>query len=384
MKLKRFILTFAALALTAFFALDACAPLSALTREEAIQQKAQLQQQLIDINRQLAEIKDDVEKAQEKARTYAERKSIVEEQIRIIKEAIDLKEQELAARQEELELKIKETADTYALFKQRMRALYMNNNYSSALEMLLGASDFTEFVMNSEASRRISEHDTQLIAKLEREQKEIEEIKAGIESDLAQLDLDKQELDAKYNELALLYQEANNELSTAEALQSAKEDDYDKIIAELDAINAQWDALMGTGMQDYVGDYFAWPVPGFTWISSKFGWRTLYGRPNYHGGIDIAGAGIYGKPIIASDTGQVRTAAYNAGGYGNYVIIDHGGNNWTVYGHMTQYIVYAGEWVSQGQTIGYVGSTGNSTGPHLHFEIRLNGQKVNPVDYVVR
>ncbi len=384
MKLKRIICLAAALALAAVLSIGLRPSLGALTRDEAIKQKAELQQQLIDINRQLAEIKDDVEKAKEKAETYAERKGIVEQQISIIKEAISLKEQELAARQAELELKIKETADTYELFKQRMRALYMNNNYSSSLEMLLGASDFTEFVMNSEASRRISEHDTELIAKLEREQREIEEIKASIEADLAQLEADKQELDAKYNELALLYQEANSELSTAEALQSAKEDDYDAILAELDAINAQWDALMGTGMQDYVGNYFAWPVPGFDWISSKFGWRTLYGRPNYHGGIDIAGAGIYGKPIIASDTGQVRTAAYNAGGYGNYVIIDHGGNNWTVYGHMTQYIVYAGEWVSQGQTIGYVGSTGNSTGPHLHFEIRLNGQKVNPEEYVVR
>ncbi len=357
---------------------------SALTKEEAIAQRAELQQQLININRELAAIKDDVEKAATKASTYASRKSIVEEQIRILKETIALKEQELETRQKELEFKIEETQETYELFKSRMRALYMSNNDSSVLELILGASSFTEFAINSETSRRISEHDTELIKKLEREQAEIEEQKKLIEEELAELDTDKAELDAKYSELAALYQEANAELSTAEALKSVKEEDYQAIIDSLNAMNAEWDALMGTGMTDYVGNFFAWPVPGYNWISSGFGWRKLYGRDNFHGGIDIAGAGIYGAPIIASDTGKVRTAGYNAGGYGNYVIIDHGGNKWTVYGHMTQYIVYEGQWVSQGETIGYVGSTGNSTGPHLHFEIRINGERVNPISYVVR
>ena len=360
------------------------APVEALTLEEAAAQRAELQQQLININRELAEVQDEVEKAEAKAASYAERVAIVQEQIDLLKQSIALKEEELAARQEELELKIIEIEQTYELFKERMRALYMSNNESMTLEMLLGSSSFTEFVMNTEASRRISEHDTELIELLEQEQREIEEHKRQIEADLESLEADKAELDAKYNELAILYQEANNELSAAEALQDATQEDYDRILSELEAVNAQWDALMGTGMQDYIGNYFAWPVPGFNWVSSGFGWRKLYGRDNFHGGIDIAGAGIYGAPIIASDTGQVRTSGYNAGGYGNYVIIDHGGNNWTVYGHMTQRAVYAGQWVAQGEVIGYVGSTGNSTGPHLHFEIRLNGQKMNPLDYVVR
>ncbi len=357
------------------------APVSAITREEAQAQKEALQQQLIEINRKLAEIGDDVDKAQAKADTYADRKYIVEQQISVLKQSIDLKQEELNIRQQELEAKIKEREATYALFKERLRAMYMTSD-TSTLSTILNSSSFSEFLVNADALRRISSHDTELIDQLEREEKEIEEAKKLIEADLASLEADKADLDIKYNELAALYREANAELTTAEALQAATQDDYDEIISQFNAMNAEWEALMGTGNDVYVGSYYTWPVPGYPTITSKFGYRWLYGVYGFHGGIDISGSAIYGKPIIASDTGQVRTAIYSSYGYGNYVIIDHGGNNWTVYGHMSSLAVSQGDWVGQGQVIGYVGSTGNSTGPHLHFEIRINGTKVNPMDYV--
>ncbi|MEA4911642.1 MAG: peptidoglycan DD-metalloendopeptidase family protein [Oscillospiraceae bacterium] len=353
----------------------------AMTLEEAQAQKLQLQQQLIEINKKLAEIKDDVEKAQAKADTYADRKYIVQQQIDVLKQSIDLKQEELNIRQQELEAKIAEREATYELFKERLRAMYMTSD-TSTLSAVLSASSFSEFLVSADALKRISAHDTELIEQLEQEEKEIEEAKKVIEEELTSLESDKAELDTKYNELAALYKEANNQLSSAEALQEATQDDYDKIIAQFNELNAEWDALMGTGNDLYVGSYYTWPVPGYATISSPFGYRWLYGVYGFHGGIDICGSNIYGKPIIASDTGQVRTAIYSSVGYGNYVIIDHGGNNWTVYGHMSSLAVKAGEWVSQGQVIGYVGSTGNSTGPHLHFEIRINGTKVNPLDYV--
>ena len=104
----------------------------------------------------------------------------------------------------------------------------------------------------------------------------------------------------------------------------------------------------------------------------------------HHTGIDIAtgwGEGwpyINGQAIVASNSGIVKTAIYSNRGYGNYVIIDHGGNNFSLYGHCSKLAVKVGDYVSQGQTVAYVGSTGNSTGPHLHFEIRLNGSCVDP------
>lgn len=123
-----------------------------------------------------------------------------------------------------------------------------------------------------------------------------------------------------------------------------------------------------------------WPVPGFTWLSSVFN----EGRDGYrHGGIDIAGAGIYGTPILAADDGTVSTSWYCnggwGGGYGTYCMIDHAEGKSTLYGHMSAIAVSPGEYVTKGQVIGYVGSTGESTGPHLHFETRLWGVKYDPM-----
>ena len=113
-------------------------------------------------------------------------------------------------------------------------------------------------------------------------------------------------------------------------------------------------------------------------ITSYMEWR--WGR--MHNGIDIAGGDDYGQPFIASDGGTVIWSGNDGGGYGNYVMIDHGNGYVTVYGHASELACSTGDYVSQGQTIGYVGSTGNSTGPHLHFEIRLNGDYQNPLNYV--
>ncbi|MCQ2515066.1 MAG: peptidoglycan DD-metalloendopeptidase family protein [Ruminococcus sp.] len=134
---------------------------------------------------------------------------------------------------------------------------------------------------------------------------------------------------------------------------------------------------------------YTWPCPGYYYLSSEWNEDRLTYN---HGAIDIAGAGIMGAAVVSADSGVV-IAAYDGcihnwsktgscgcgGGYGNYVMIDHGNGKMTVYGHFTSVAVSAGQSVSKGQTIGYVGSTGNSTGPHLHFECRLNGVKYNPM-----
>ena len=130
---------------------------------------------------------------------------------------------------------------------------------------------------------------------------------------------------------------------------------------------------------------FSWPVPGYYNITSYFGQR--WGR--LHGGVDISSAGIEGKPIIAAASGVVLSAGYNTGGYGNWVMINHGTNGGkqyaTVYGHMKYSpSVSAGQSVKAGQVIGYVGNTGRSYGNHLHFEVRVNGSRVNPMGYFNR
>ena len=123
---------------------------------------------------------------------------------------------------------------------------------------------------------------------------------------------------------------------------------------------------------------FIWPFPHTHSISSLFEWR--WGR--MHQGIDIAGGGDYGQPIVAADSGKVTWAGNDGGGYGNYVMIDHGNGYMTVYAHACDVACSTGDYVNQGDTIAYCGSTGNSTGPHVHFEIRVDGTQVDPLGYV--
>lgn len=128
----------------------------------------------------------------------------------------------------------------------------------------------------------------------------------------------------------------------------------------------------------YGSGSFIWPLPYTHNLTSDFG--TRWGR--LHGGVDISAGGVYGQSIVAADSGTVILAGNQGDGYGNYVIIDHGNGYKTLYGHMSSVAAYTGQQVAQGEVIGYVGSTGNSTGPHLHFEIRVNDVQTDPMQYV--
>ena len=125
-----------------------------------------------------------------------------------------------------------------------------------------------------------------------------------------------------------------------------------------------------------------WPVPCSTRVTSRFGNRSdpFTGETRYHSGIDIDGYGNDGAPVVASDGGTVVTASYNDG-YGNYVIIDHGNGYQTLYAHMSGLAVGAGQSVSQGQTVGYLGATGRATGTHCHFEVFINGERTDPAQF---
>ena len=133
-------------------------------------------------------------------------------------------------------------------------------------------------------------------------------------------------------------------------------------------------------------EVWAWPLANYPcYISSPFGYRDArIGGNAFHGGTDIAGSGIYGQPVYATRNGYVVAAVWGTTGYGRYVLLDHGDGFVTIYGHCSNLTVTQGQYVLQGQQIGNVGSTGNSTGPHLHFEVRYNGVKQNPMNFVTK
>ena len=162
---------------------------------------------------------------------------------------------------------------------------------------------------------------------------------------------------------------------------------YQKIIDEADAqmesLRRRLSGQLSTsgGGKAYVGGEFTWPTPSCHYITSHFSPRRknpVTGVYKRHTGTDIGAS--YGSSIVAANSGTVTLAGWNSG-YGNCVVIDHGGGRATLYAHMSSISVSAGQTVQRGQQIGLVGSTGNSTGPHLHFEILINGAAVDPMQY---
>lgn len=208
-------------------------------------------------------------------------------------------------------------------------------------------------------------------------------------------------LQATYNEL---YDSKNRELSNLESEQSNTEElkrlaeqeveDQKKLVedarvqyaawlAEQARLNQDADAAVAAKLAEINVTGFTWPAPGYNRITSQFGMRMhpILGYEKLHDGTDISGAGINGTPIVAAYGGTV-ILAQSYWGYGNCVKIDHGGGVVTLYAHASAILVSVGQQVNAGDTIALVGSTGNSTGPHLHFSLIIKGEFVNPLDYV--
>lgn len=313
--------------------------------------------------------------------------------------------------------KEKDIEKNYDLFKKRMRSLYMTGEVST-LTILFNSEDFADYLLKSKMTEEVAKHDQELIDTLNNDITELNNSKAEIEATKSDLEAERAkavesreasqakldeisaseaELTARKTELETLQQESNSLSSSLSqqinaALQKRNNND-----AEIDRIISGYyeqnpgDSSSGSSSNSSSGSSsggssssssgFLWPVPGYYNLSSPFGprWGSV------HGGVDISSSGINGQDIVASMGGTVITAVWGTTGYGRYVIIDHGyinGHRYaTLYGHCSSLLVSTGQQVSQGQVIAKVGSTGNSTGPHLHFEIRVDNQKVDPMNY---
>lgn len=325
------------------------------------------------------EIKEQLEKQIENTRQQI---SICTNRIISIQNSID-------ALQSDIEAKNKEFDHIKELFKKRLRCMYMSGANGQLL-ILLGADDFADYLARTELTRCVAEYDNALLLKITKIVESINQTKSEVEKQKQEQVNLKKTLEQKQNQLNSQVSEVNQIIRNINSQTSelnAKKQEYENAIRQvekkIEEVLQQITALKFNGT---VG--FLWPVPGYYIITSPFGMRVhpITGTYRMHNGIDISGSGILGKPILAAEDGQVVIASYNAGGYGNYVMINHGkddsSNTYaTLYGHMTKYIVSVGQTVKKGDVIGYVGSTGASTGPHLHFEIRVNGTPQNPMNY---
>lgn len=291
--------------------------------------------------------------------------------------------------QEDIEAAKKNINEQINLLRKRIQTSY-KAGYSNALSVVLGADSYYDSLVRTRVITEISERDEEIINELNEEKKELEEKETQLKEEQAQLEQANSELEeskgslskkisaaqAEIEDISKLEQEYTNNI--AESQQKAKEME-NEIAAAYEAIQN----LSTSANSEYVGGEMKWPLPGYSTISSGYGWR--FNGSDFHTGIDITGGGCMGATIVAANTGTVvktNTSFTPGRGYGIYVIIDHGGGKSTLYGHCSALLVSEGQTVSRGQPIAQVGSTGWSTGPHLHFEVREDGNHVNPLPYL--
>lgn len=395
------------------------------------QQLQQLEQENEKYQKILDDTKSDIAEKEEYKSALVSKVQVLDEKIAVTREKISSLNDDIKEKKDAYDKGLSEVEDQFDALANRLRILYMSGN-ATDLEIIFGAKDFSDLIDKMELVKSLANSDKELISEIQTKLDELSTKKKSLEADKKDLETQQASLKSDQDEfnklisdndeiLKNLYasnSEAQNSLESA-ALQSdeieAKISQYyaaQKAAAEHAAQASQSSSSSGSssssssssssgssssgssssGSSSVIvpsGSGFAWPTPGFVSRSSEwFEDREVYN----HGGIDIAGAGIMGTPVVAAADGTVvatnSSCTHNwgksyscgcGGGYGNYVMISHAGGKMTVYGHLTSLTVSSGQSVSRGQVIGYVGSTGNSTGPHLHYECRLNGVRYNPM-----
>jgi len=276
-------------------------------------------------------------------------------------------------------------AKQYDAFLDRMVQVYMDDN-TDYIEMILGAESLVDFLTRVDKVSAIFEYDEKLIQSLNENKKILEREKATLleaeetqQKRVAELEKAIKDNQALYDtKLDYITDLANNEekwtreYNYNKQLEEQKNQELENYLAE----------LQKKTQSQYVGGALGWPLALDVnyYVSSEQGWRNLWGNQDYHLGIDLACAN--GSYIYAANGGTVLVSEYHYS-YGNYVLIDHGGGISTLYAHMSSRLVSAGQTVTAGQHIGYVGLTGNTSGYHLHFETRVNGKVDNPRNYIV-
>ena len=344
-------------------------------------QRDELQNQLSEANGELDEVQSNlsenlqqVEKLDKKISSAESELEEQESKITELKESISKIETELNTVTEKYE---KQTE----LFKKRLVEIYESGE-TQYLDILLKSRSLSDFLSSYYVITELAEIDNNLISELETKKKS--------------MDISRQKLENEKQELATIIE---NQTRVARTLQNTKKmresfieklsEDEKNLQAKIDEINTQYEEinkqileLAQQGIDTaYIGGELAWPVPGYTRITSKYAMRVhpITGQYKLHTGVDIGAP--EGANFIAANDGIVTKAEYNTA-YGNMVIVDHGGGISTLYAHGSEILVELGQSVKRGETVLKIGSTGYSTGPHAHFEVRINGITTDPLPYI--
>lgn len=361
-------------------------PASAVTQAEidALRQDAsKLRAQQKELQKQLKDIAADKGKALEQKELLERQIDATQDEIDNISRQISKYNELIAQKQTELETAEAQERAQYELFCKRVRIMEEGGEVSY-WSILFSSDSFSDLLDNALIVEEIMEYDNQIMNQLLAIQKQIEEDKAALEDARRQQEAAKKEQEAARAALKAQQTEVDAliaQINTQEDQIQAAEAQLKRAAAEIDAeVRAAEKELSGQIGNVPSESGFLWPLDNYNTLSSLFGSRThpITGRPNNHSGIDIPAP--RNTPIRAAKSGVVTTSKRHSS-YGNYVVVSHSDGTSTLYAHMNRRGVSKGDVVSQGQVIGYVGTTGSSTGNHLHFEVRVNGTRTDPVNY---
>lgn len=390
MTAKRILRTVSALLALVIFAMAVVpvSPALAVSQSEIDaleEQRDELKAEREDMQAEIDALKDEQAGVLEQKRALDEQNEVYRQELELIEEQVELYTRLVDEKAAELEKAMAAEEEQLATYRQHVRAMEENGKYTY-LSIIFGSKSLSELMSNLDMIGEIMEADKRIYDQYTEARERAEEIKAEYEATLEQLGEKQEEYEAEKAELEAKIAEASDMIAQLEeeinsnyelylevlAQEEALESDIQNKIAELERQEAA-NSITSTGT-------YIWPLPGYS-PGSAYGWRMhpIYHEMRFHAGEDIGAP--TGTPILAADSGVAAVYPDNGNGYGNYIMINHGGGRVTLYAHMSAFAISNGASVTQGQVIGYVGSTGNSTGPHLHFEVRVNGATTDPKQY---
>lgn len=346
-------------------------------KQEANNNSQQTQTKIEDLEGEIDEVLQEVADLNNSILEYESQIKQLTTQLNDLETSITQKEQELVEKKKMLE--------------NRLVAMYMKRE-TTFLDVVL-SGNLMNFISNQDMVKQIADYDNNLINEVEELKKSLQEEKAKVESvkkEKEEKNKELQNLKAQKEQKAANLTDEQKELEKKLSEYKAQAESYAEL--ERQAIAKEAEARKkassngsgsssGTVSNPYTGGKLGWPCPSSSRITSPYGWRVLFGVSDFHTGIDIGAT--MGSNICAAESGTVILSSYGwNGGYGNYIIINHGNGITTRYAHASQLYVSVGQTVTKGQVIAAVGTTGNSTGPHLHFEVRENGSHTNPLNYL--
>ena len=333
---------------------------------------------LSELQEEIEQKQEELEKGEKKEKHLASEVSSLEEQIYELNDQIEVSEDELSKLKKDLKEAQKKVDKQNEDLSVRLRTMYKNGSVGF-LDVLMNSGSFSEFLTNMDLVEKIYASDQDVLEDLQASHDKIEKKKNKVEKLTKELKSSKQVAQDNMKMVESEKKKIADDNKKTAAMLDDLEDEAAAEAARL-AAAAQSGETSSSSNSSYGGGVFSWPVPSSNTISSGYGWRIcpFHGR-EFHGAIDIAAGS--GSAIVSVADGKVIRAGWN-GGFGNSIMVDHGGGLVTMYNHCSGFGASVGQEVKKGETIAYVGSTGSSTGPHLDFRVFQDGTTKDPNSYL--